>query len=106
MEENLLKIREIIDSIVIHGILAYITLCSFVVTIELVNKMFRVSWIVAIMFYFFIFTAISHITNKRITPYNQYDFKHPTKIIGFVTAILILILFYNLGKNGVIKIMN
>lgn len=101
-----MKIKELIDSIVIHSILAYITLSSLVVTIELFNKIFQVSWLIAITFYLIIFSAISHIINKRITPYNQYDYKHPTKIIGYVMVILTLVLFYNLDKNGVINLFN
>lgn len=101
----LMNIKELVDSIVIHSILAYISLCSFVVTIELFNKLFQVSWLVAVTFYFVIFSAISHITNKRITPYNQYDYKHPTKIIGYIMVILVLCLFYNLDKNGVINLL-
>jgi hypothetical protein len=101
-----LKIKELMESIIIHSILAYITVCSFIVTVEVANEIFQVSWWMAITFYFIIFSAISHIIHKRIAPYNQYDYKHPTKIVGYVTVILTLVLFYNLDKSGVISLFN
>jgi hypothetical protein len=105
-EDFSLKVKELMDSIIIHSILAYITVCSFIVTVKVVNEIFQVSWWMAITCYFIIFSAISHIIQKRITPYNQYNYKHPTKIVGYVMVILALVLLYNLDKSGVVSLLN
>jgi hypothetical protein len=99
-----LKFKEVVDSILVHSIVAYIILTSFSKTSELFEKLVQEAWYTFIL-QAILFGYIAHILSARVTPYNQYSFKHPLKLIGNVFFFLVIIIFYNLDKNGVINLL-
>jgi hypothetical protein len=99
-----LKIKEVIDSIFVHSIVAYIILTSFSKTFEIFDKMVQATWF-AYLLQVIVLTFIATLLSRRVTPYDKYSFKHPAKIIGNIMFVLIIIIFYKLDNSGVINLI-
>jgi hypothetical protein len=99
----LLKIKEIFDSIFVHSIVAYIIITSFSKTFEIFDRIVQATWW-ALLLQIIVLIGTATILSKRVTPYNQYSFKHPAKIIGNIMFILIIIIFYKLDNSGLINL--
>jgi hypothetical protein len=100
----ILKVKEILDSIFVHGIVAYIILTSFSKTMELFNDLAQKTWL-AIPLQIIILATTASILSTRIAPYNQYSFKHPVKLIGGLVFIVVVIVSYKLDTSGFINLI-
>jgi hypothetical protein len=98
-----LKFSEVVDCIFVHSLIAYIILTSISKTMEFFNKLEQITWFAHPLVVMVIAFTASIL--RRVTPYNQYSFKHPANIIGTIVFIVAIFTFYKLDKSGVINLI-
>jgi hypothetical protein len=85
------------------ALLLILLLTSFSKTFEIFDRIVQATWW-ALLLQIIVLIGTATILSKTVTPYNQYSFKHPAKIIGNIMFILIIIIFYKLDNSGLINL--